>query len=197
MDYALEMKTLFIDVKGKKELNIKLPKGKVGLISSIQYLDQLKELNIKDSVYGGVVLGCNADNAVKIKDKVDFYFFLGEGRFHAMNAAVKTGKEVYIASGDKISHEDIEKYKKELKGKILKYLNAKKKGILISTKEGQSNIKEALKLKNKIQDSYLFIENTFDFSNLENFKDIDIWINTACSRIEGKNIINMEDLPKV
>jgi len=112
LDYALEMKTLFIDVKGKKELNIKLPKGKVGLISSIQYLDQLKELNIKDSVYGGVVLGCNADNAVKIKDKVDFYFFLGEGRFHAMNAAVKTEKEVYIASGDKISHEDIEKYKK-------------------------------------------------------------------------------------
>ena len=191
------MKTLFIEVKSEKDINVKLPNGRVGLIASAQYLDQLKTLKIKNSVYGGLVLGCNADNAVKIKDKIDFYFFLGEGRFHAMNAAVKTGKEVYIASGDKITYEDIEKYKKELKGKILRYLNAKKKGILISTKEGQSNIKEALKLKNKIQDSYLFIDNTFDFSNLENFKDIDIWINTACSRIEGKNIINMEDLPKV
>ena len=191
------MKTLFIEVKSEKDINVKLPNGRVGLIASAQYLDQLKTLKIKNSVYGGLVFGCNADNAVKIKDKIDFYFFLGEGRFHAMNAAVKTGKEVYIASGDKITYEDIEKYKKELKGKILRYLNAKKKGILISTKEGQSNIKEALKLKNKIQDSYLFIDNTFDFSNLENFKDIDIWINTACSRIEGKNIINMEDLPKV
>ena len=191
------MKTLFIEVKSEKDINVKLPNGRVGLIASAQYLDQLKTLKIKNSVYGGLVLGCNADNAVKIKGKVDYYLFLGEGRFHAMNVAIKTGKEVYIASGDKISKADIEKYKKELKGKILKYLNAKKKGILISTKEGQSNIKEALKLKNKIQDSYLFIDNTFDFSNLENFKDIDIWINTACSRIEGKNIINMEDLPKV
>src|SRR3989338_3923728 len=101
------MKTLFIEVKSEKDINVKLPNGRVGLIASAQYLDQLKTLKIKNSVYGGLVLGCNADNAVKIKDKIDFYFFLGEGRFHAMNAAVKTGKEVYIASGDKITYEDI------------------------------------------------------------------------------------------
>lgn len=187
------MKKLFINVKGEKEITIKLPEGRVGLIASTQYIDQLRDLKIKNSVYGGLVLGCNADNALKIKNNVDFYLFLGEGRFHAINVAIKTGKEVYIASGDKITKQEIEKYKKQIKGKQLKYLNAEKKGILVSTKEGQNNLKEALKLKKKIK-GYLFIDNVF--GNLEDFSDIDIWINTACSRIECKNLINMEDLPE-
>ena len=191
------MKTIFIDVKDEKDIDAKLPNGRVGLIASAQYLDQLKTLKIKNSVYGGLVLGCNADNAIKIKNNVDYFLFLGEGRFHAMNVAIKTGKEVYIASGDKITKEEIERYNKETNGKVLKYLNAKKKGILVSTKPGQYNLKEALKLRNDIKDSYLFIDNTFNLSGLEDFSDIDMWINTACLRIEGKNIINMEDLPKV
>ena len=34
--------------------------------------------------------------------------------------------------------------------------------------------------------------------NLENFQDIDCWINTACSRIEGKSIIkNIENIKKL
>jgi len=191
------MKTIFIDVKDEKDINVKLPNGGVGLIASAQYLDQLKTLKIKNSVYGGLVLGCNADNAIKIKNNVDYFLFLGEGRFHAMNVAIKTGKEVYIASGDKITKEEIERYNKETNGKVLKYLNAKKKGILVSTKSGQFNLKEALKLRKEIKDSYIFIDNTFNLSTLEDFSDIDIWINTACLRIEDKSIINMEDLPKV
>ena len=54
-----------------------------------------------------------------------------------------------------------------------------------------------LKLRKEIKDSYIFIDNTFNLSTLEDFSDIDIWINTACLRIEDKSIINMEDLPKV
>ena len=114
------MKTLFIEVKSEKDINVKLPNGRVGLIASAQYLDQLKTLKIKNSVYGSLVLGCNADNAIKIKNNVDYFLFLGEGRFHAMNVAIKTGKEVYIASGDKITKEEIERYNKETNGKVLK-----------------------------------------------------------------------------
>jgi len=189
------MKKLFIEVKSKKNINVKLPKGKVGLISTIQYLKQLKELEIKNSVYGGLVLGCNIKNALKIKNKVDFFLFLGEGRFHALEVAEKTGKEVYIASGDKITKKEIEKYKKLKKGRLLRFLNAKKKGILISIKPGQYNIKEALKLNKKIKNSYLFIGN--EISDLDNFGDIDVWVNTACSRIEAKNIINSKDIPNL
>ena len=37
--------------------------------------------------------------------------------------------------------------------------------------------------------------NTLNIEELENFPDIDCWINTACPRIEGKNIINMDVVP--
>src|SRR3989344_7982338 len=181
------MKKLFIEVKGEKEIRVKLPEGRVGLISSVQYLDQLRNLKMKNSVYGGLVLGCNVENALKIKDKIDFYLFLGEGRFHALEVAIKTGKEVYIASGDKITQKEVEDYKKLKKGKLLTYLNSKKKGILVSIKPGQFNLKKALDLHNKLKDSYIFIGD--EIKDLENFTDIDCWINTACSRIEGKNII--------
>src|SRR3989344_745055 len=181
------MKKVFIEVKGEKEIRVKLPEGRAGLISTVQYLDQLRNLKIKNSVYGGIVLGCNVQNAIKIKDNVDFYLFLGEGRFHAMEVALKTGKDVYIASGDRITEKETEDYKKSIKGKQIVYLNSKKKGILVSIKLGQYNLKKALDLHNKLKDSYIFIGD--DIKDLENFTDIDCWINTACSRIEGKNII--------
>lgn len=189
------MKKLFIEVRNEKEINIKLPEGRIGLISSAQYLEQLRNLKIKNSVYGGLVLGCNIENALKIKDKVDVYLFLGEGRFHALEVALKTGKEVYIASGDIVTKKDIEEYKKLKKGKLLVYLNSKRKGILVSIKPGQYNLRKALDLHNKIKDSYIFIGD--EIKDLENFQDVDCWINTACIRIEGKNIINAEDIPNL
>jgi diphthamide biosynthesis enzyme Dph1/Dph2-like protein len=36
--------------------------------------------------------------------------------------------------------------------------------------------------------------NTLRENELENFPDIDIFINTACPRIEYKKVINIEDL---
>ena len=63
----------------------------------------------------------------------------------------------------------------------------------------QQLYKKALELKNKIKvkESFIFVTNTFDIEQFENFNDIDCWVNTACPRIEGKNIINLEDLPKL
>jgi len=34
-------------------------------------------------------------------------------------------------------------------------------------------------------------------NELENFKDIEIWVNTACPRIWGKNLLNMEEVFKL
>jgi len=187
------MKKLFIPLKAKvKDLlkNVKLD-GKVGLITTVQYLDYLKD--VKNFVIGGQVIGCNVSNALKLK--VDRYLFIGEGRFHALEIALKTGKEVYILNPfdkklSKLSKEEIENFKKKLKGKQLKYLHAKNKGVLVCIKDGQFKLKEALKLNLPI-----FLFDTLDERELENFK-VDMWINTACNRIDNKNIINLEDLPK-
>jgi len=195
------MKKLFIPLKAKIDIknilrNIKLD-GRIGLLTSVQYLDYLNEASkiIKNSLVGGQVIGCNVNNALKIRDKVDCFLFIGEGRFHALEIALKTGKDVYIINPfdkklDKIKKEEINKIKKDIKVKQLKYLHSKNKAVLVCIKDGQFNLKDALKLNLPI-----FLFDTLDERELENFK-IDIWINTGCKRIENKNIINLDDLPK-
>lgn len=199
------MKTLFINAKSKADIKEVLKKvkikGKVGLITTIQFLDQVKNLKDKNFVFGGQILGCNIKNAEKIKNKVDSFLYIGSGKFHPVNVAVKLNKPVYTVNPitiefSKIKEEEILNYKKRKKISLMKFYNAKKYGILVSTKKGQYRLEEALKLNKKLKNSYIFIFDILDQNEFENFRGIDCWINTACSRIEGKNIINLEDLPK-
>ena len=55
----------------------------------------------------------------------------------------------------------------------------------------------ALKLHENLKvPSFIFLCNDVDPMEFENFTDIDMWINTACPRMDHKKIINMKDLPK-
>lgn len=198
------MKVLFVPAKSEikidsviKRVNIK---GKIGLVTTIQFLDQVK--NLKGYIFGGQILGCNIKNAEKIKDKVDCFLYIGSGRFHPLYLAIKLKKPVYIANPNtnevsKIDEAEILDYERKLKGKLNKFYSAKTYGILVSTKPGQNNIKKAEELRKKLKNSYIFICNNINENEFENFRNIDIWINTACVRIEGKNIINLEDLPEI
>ncbi len=200
------MKVMFIQAKynkGIKEVLKKVKiKGKIGLVTTAQHMHHLKEAQktIKNSIIGGQIIGCNFKNAEKIKNKVDCFLFIGSGDFHPFELALKTGKEVYVANPysnqiTKISKEEIEKKKKEIKGKYIKFLNAKKVGILVSTKPGQYNLKKAIELRKKLKkENYIFVFNTLREEELENFPDIDIFINTACPRIEFKKVINIQDI---
>lgn len=204
------MKLLFIPAKAKVDLSgilkkIKL-KGKIGLVAAVQYVHTLEEVqkHVPDSIIAGQVLGCNAEQPYKVRDKVDAFLYLGSGRFHPIAVAMITKKPTYIANPitnefSEISQKEIDDYQKKKKGKQLMFLSAKKVGILVSMKPIQQLYQKALELKNKLKDkeSFIFVTNTFDASQFENFNDIDCWINTACPRIEGKNIINLEDLPKL
>ncbi len=200
------MKTLFIPAKSKTDINKVLKKvkikGKVGLITTIQFLDQVKQLKNNNYIFGGQILGCNIKNAEKIKNKVNSFLFIGSGKFHPINVARKLKKDVYIANPvtnefSKINKSEIEDYERRLKGKLLRFYNSTSYGILVSTKPGQNHLKKALELNKKLKNSYIFLFDNLDQNEFENFRDIDCWINTACSRIEGKNIINLEDLPKL
>ena len=204
------MKLLFIPAKAKVDLSgilkkIKL-KGKIGLVAAVQYVHTLEEVqkHIPNSIIAGQVLGCNAEQPYKVRDKVDAFLYIGSGRFHPIAVAMITKKPTYIANPitnefSEISQKEIDDYQKKKKGKQLMFLSARKVGILVSMKPIQQLYQKALELKNKLKDkeSFIFVTNTFDASQFENFNDIDCWINTACPRIEGKNIINLEDLPKL
>src|SRR4030043_1391157 len=98
------MKVVFLEAKSGLDVTQVLKKikveGKAGLITTIQHSDKLKDAQkvIPDSIIGGSVLGCDVSAAEKIKDKVDFFVYIGTGEFHPLGVALKTGKEVIIAN---------------------------------------------------------------------------------------------------
>jgi len=200
------MKTLFIEAKSGLDITKVLKKvkvkGRAGLVTTIQHLHKLKQAKkiIPDSIIGGQVLGCDVSAAEKIKDEVDVFIYIGTGAFHPLGVALKTGKEVIVANPltenvSKISKKDIEDHKRRVKGKYLKFLSAEKVGILVSTKPGQYQLEKALEFQRRLEKpSYIFLADTFSENELENYPDIDIFINTACPRMDWKKVINLEDV---
>lgn len=209
------MKKLFIEAKDKKNIipvikkSIKLLKGRIGLVSTIQHKYQLEKAknfleknNIK-AVVGGSVLGCNAENAVKIKNKVDMFLYVGSGEFHPIEISLETEKKVIIANplSDKVkelNNSEIKRIKQRRKGALLRFLSSKNIGILVSLKQGQNRLNDAFKLKKKLKDKncYIFAADTLDLSQIENFPFIEAWVNTACPRIvdDKKGIINIDEI---
>lgn len=211
------MKTIFIKAKYNKPTKLskeaieKLPK-KVGLVSSIQFIDSLplikesllnKNKKIKKTIIGGQILGCNVKNAEKIKNKVDAFLYIGDGKFHPLGMAIKTKKPLFQfnplnKSFKKIQKQEIKNYEKRKKAALIKFLHAENVGILVSTKPGQYydiNKLNSLEKKYKNKKFYIFITDTIDYKQLENFPFIEAWVNTACPRIEEDiSVLNIEDL---
>jgi 2-(3-amino-3-carboxypropyl)histidine synthase len=201
------MKILHIHAKAQKDIVQVLKKvklsGKIGLASSIQYLHKLPEAQklIKNSIIAGQILGCDASKAKAIASQVDCFLFIGSGIFHPVRIAIETNKQVYLANPETnefgmLPQKDIDDMRKSIRGKLSKLYSAEKIGILVSTKPGQHNMKKAFDIRNMFpeKESFIFIFNTLNDSEFENFRDIEFWVNTACNRIAGKNIINAEDI---
>jgi diphthamide biosynthesis enzyme Dph1/Dph2-like protein len=198
------MKTLFIEAKKKNiEANLKeldnLP-DTIYIVYSIQYkklAEEIKnQLNDKKIIGFSQILGCS-----EIKTSADI-LLIGQGRFHALNLARTSGKEVYIFDNysiNKINKEEIAKENQKERGKYLKFLSSSNIGIIISIKSGQNNMNIAEKLKQKLEkqgkEVFLFLADTLNLSELENFP-VDIFINTACPglSLDSSMIINYKDI---
>ena len=199
------MKVLYIESKRKLSAN-KINLSALKELNSIHilYPIQYKSLaeKIKQVLGNKVkaieqVLGCS-----KITPQGNL-LLIGSGRFHALQIALDTGKEVYILEGNnlsKISEEEIEKARKLEKGKLLKFYSASSLGLLVSLKPGQNHLEEALKFKeklkkNKNKKAYIFLAETLNLAELENFP-IDFWLNFACPGIEldSSEVLNYEHL---
>jgi len=198
------MDILHIEAKSKIEIIPviekaldKLPK-RIGLVTTIQHLHQLAEakefLSKKgiNALIAGQILGCDASSAVKIKDKVDAFLYIGSGEFHPVEIALETKKRTITAnpfSGiiGEVKKEQIENIEKRQKGALMRFLSSDKIGILVSLKPGQNKLKQALKLKEKLEkkgkEAYIFVADNLDLKQCENFPFIQSWVNTACPRI--------------
>ena len=201
------MKIMFVEARkkfiGKPKLDeiASLP-DEIHILYSIQYKElaenikkELEKQN-KKIVKIEQVLGCS-----KITPKATL-LLVGNGRFHALNLALSTNKEIFIYDNgklNKISEQEITKLKKQEKGKLSKFLISDKIGILVSSKPGQSKLKSLNKIKTKLESKYpdkkfyTFLTDNINLAELENFQ-IDFWLNTACPGIEldSSKIINYE-----
>jgi diphthamide biosynthesis enzyme Dph1/Dph2-like protein len=203
------MKTFFVHAKSRKKVIIpgsvikKLPVP-VGVVASIQFAHQIPDIvrQIPGSLAGGQVLGCNAAMASKLVSKVKAFLFVGSGVFHPIQVALQAKKPVfaynpYTDEFNQLDQKEVEAYEKARKGAVLKFLNAKRVGIIVSTKIGQKNLQRALQLKKqKDREYYVFVCDTLDFRWLEDFNFIDCWVNTACPRIDDQRsgIVSINDL---
>jgi len=213
------MKTMFVYAKSKKEVVLpddvvsQLPR-RVGIVSTIQYLHRIGNVKrqLPESVLGGQVLGCRADNAQRIASQVDAFLYIGTGEFHPIEVAMTTGKPVFFynpvtnAFGP-LDKRTVDSYKTHLRGQQLKFLTARRVGILVSTKLGQNDNKInpfSQELKMRAADElrklprkewYVFAFDTLRQHDLADFPFIDCWVNSACSRIadEKSDIVNIKE----
>ncbi|MDP3729102.1 MAG: diphthamide synthesis protein [bacterium] len=202
------MKVVYIPAKvkhaGIKELMSKVNiKEKFAIVSTIQFLDEVKELEKDGYKVLGQILGCNT---VATKGtEVEAYLYIGTGKFHPLNLAFTSKKPVYILDPmtqefTRITEQEVEKYEKKKKGMLLKYYNADKIGIIVSTKSGQNLLLRALKFKKTCgKKAYIFLCN--NVNNLEDFQDIQCWVNTACVRIIEDDfhvpMVNIRDVENI
>lgn len=215
------MKTLFVPAKADGRIEIerkaaeKIP-DRIGLVAAVQFSHLLPEIKKQLMSYGktvligkgkqtipGQILGCDSSAAEAIKDKVDAFLYVGTGDFHPVPVALKTGKKVFVYNPDSeelsaLGDDEVTRLKNAKKAGILKFLNSDEIGIIVSIKPGQMRLEEAKRLKKLIEgkgkNAYMFITDNINLSELENFNFIQCWVNTACPRIEGKGIVDGEDI---
>lgn len=179
---------------------------KIGIVTTIQHIHQLElmkkffEQNGKEVFIGkpygfakkqGQILGCDIGSSATIDGKVDAHVYIGGGIFHPLGALLSTKKPFLIVDpfNNKIEFIDSyrELYAKRRKGKILSSIDAKRFGILVTTKNGQHNMALAKILKSRIEsegfEAGILVANTFDFESLDNMREFDAFISTACPRI--------------
>lgn len=218
------MKTLFIEAEYEKKVQIPkalidmLPK-KTALFTSVQFIKNVKnivneiertkrkviKITPKHCKYECQLLGCSIK---KFEEDIDAFLYVGDGMFHPKALLLKNNKPVFVYNPMSLKFfeldiKEVENLKKRHKGALLKFHSSKEIGVLISTKPGQYNLKDAEKLKSKYKDKnfYFLVSDTIDFASLLDFPFIECFVNTACKRIAyddsiklPKAVINIEEL---
>lgn len=140
------------------------------------------------AIYESQILGCDASAVMQFKD-ADAILFIGDGKFHYL--AIDSDKPVFVfhpKSGniERIDAE-ISAYKKRRKGALLKAIEAKTFGVLLSIKPGQANLKLAEWVKKELvkrgRNAQILVANEIEPISLNNFMAFDCYITTACPRL--------------
>lgn len=210
------------DVLPSVEANAgKLPQN-IGLLTTVQHISQLDKVKefletkgkkifigkSRKTQYKGQILGCDFESAKSIAENVDAFLYIGTGRFHPLGIILNTDKPVIAIDPltkeiKEHSKKDVEKIEKRRKAALAKFYSSKNIGIIATTKPGQQQLKKAVELKKRLKEknSCIFLADTLDFTELENFPFIGCYVNTGCPRIglddtirTSKPMINIDDI---
>lgn len=185
---------------------------RIGLITTSQHLHTLHDAETmiaqagKRPVIGGQILGCSVASAKDISKKVDAFLYIGSGMFHPSAFLREISLPLFVANPytcevSEYSGSEAARWKKKQKARIIRCLEARKIGVLISTKTGQCNCPLADEIVSRLSQSgrkaYLFAGNELTPDRLLGY-EVDAWVNTACPRIVDdcfdKPVINPEEL---
>jgi len=210
----IHMKTLFIPAKSPVEVILpdeavqQLASLKVGIVTTIQHLHKIHDVKqqLPNSVLAGQVLGCRADAVARLAPQLDVFLYVGSGEFHPVQVALSSNKPVFFWNPYTKTFGPLDmQFVKDYQSRVFKSLNffysASNVGVLVTTKRGQNNnmitsptlankfspVQEILARKDG-KKYYIFAFDTLSQSELENFSFIDVWVNTACSRIHDDAI---------
>lgn len=205
------MKKIFLEPKkkevSKEALNqlSELEHDKIGLLTVIQHLEQMKKVEAELerlgkrvyktkgdlTKYKGQILGCDISAAEKIKEQVECFLYVGTGIFHPLPVALELGKPVFLFKPnqglERLKEDEVNKYRRKLVINLEEVKRVDRIGILISNKPGQENREFAIEIKKKLENkgkkAYLFYFNTLNPEGLIDFPGVGAWVNTACPRI--------------
>lgn len=211
------MRKLFLEFRKKYHSNEdfsaldKIKSKTVSIAGTVQYLDFIhpvkkylegrgKKVFLKRGAFHEAhVIGCNP---VAFNKGAETLLLLADGKFHAKNNALLLDREILVFNLrvlEKYSLDDLEKERRRIKAKKVKFLSSDCIGLIVSKKFGQENkAAERIykKIINKGKKVYLFETDNISLSELENFPKIQVWVNTACYGLglDDSRIINFQDI---
>ena len=153
--------------------------------------------------HAGQMLGCDIFQEKRVKEA---YLYIGDGLFHPTALLYDNPQPVFYYNPFSeetvtLTQKDLRNVLNKRKASMARFYAAEKIGILVTTKPGQNNMNGAIELKKRLKEqgkeAFVFIEETLNINQLENFPFIDCWVNTACPRIvEDTNhaMVNLWDL---
>jgi len=193
------------DIGGLVGKSIQMLEGRVGLLTTVQHVHLMGEARtalesagmhvvVRDGdgriAHQGQVLGCNLSAARAVKDEVDTYLFIGSGDFHPLGVALATGKKVVVAdpySGEVRELGDVQqRFLRKRFAAMTLAKEAKRWGVLLSTKTGQARPSLALDVKAALEaagrEAWLVSQGHIDPANLMGL-GLEACVSVACPRI--------------
>lgn len=186
----------------KEALNLLEGYEKIGLVTTTQHLhllgdatNLLKKAGKKVVMKKGQgtrkaqVLGCNFSAIEDIS--VDAFLYLGSGNFHPLGIKLSTHKPVIIADPYRNEARNIDQFADRILrirfARITRAREAKKFGIIVSTKKGQQRMELAKSFKKMIhnvgKEAFIILMDDVSPELLMPFIDLDAFLITACPRI--------------